>query len=79
MLAENHHTAFCVHNNANVFLVDFKWQFIGAEGIVGTNRPRVHRVHPSVLTKVDSRKDLPKCPGSLIHVKAECKTGRYCV
>lgn len=44
MLAENHCADFCVHNNAKVFLVNFKWQFVGAKGIVGTNRPRVHRV-----------------------------------
>jgi hypothetical protein len=71
MLAENHNTAFCVYNNAKLHLGDIKRQFVGAEGIVGTYRPRDHKVSPSMLRKVASKRDLPRCPRLCIYSEAE--------
>lgn len=52
-----------MYNSAKVYLGDFKWQFVGAEGIVGTNRPRAQRVTASMLRKVASKRDLPDVLG----------------
>lgn len=56
-LAENHSIAFCVHS-AQLYLEDFKWQFVGAEGIVGTYRPRAHKVSPPMLRRLARERDL---------------------
>lgn len=77
MLAENHYVAFCVCSNAKVFLGDFKWKFVGAEGIVDTNRPKASSVSLSMLT--NSRRDLPNVLGLVYMPKQNAKTGRYCV
>lgn len=44
-------------------LGDFKWQFVGAEGIVGTYKPRVPEVSPSMPRTVASKRDLPDVLG----------------